>query len=196
MFIESIRDARHFAAAAQKARAAGKPIVALKIGLSDVTARSAQAHTGSLVGDDRLFDGVCRQFGVVRVNSIEDLLFTADVIVRTGVIGEKGLGLVSVSGGACEIAADRLQVEGVPLPPLPEATAKALIEVLPSFGTPHNPLDITGGAVLEPELFRGHCRSWATSLLSRRLPVCSTCRGPTRRHRNSWSLDCAISRSG
>jgi acetate---CoA ligase (ADP-forming) len=153
MFIESIRDPHAFAAVAQKARAAGKPIVALKIGLSDVTARSAQAHTGSLVGDDRLFDGICRQFGVVRVSSIEDLLFTADVIVRTGVIGAKGLGLVSVSGGACEIAADRLQLEGVTLPPLPEATAKALIEVLPSFGTPHNPLDITGGAVLEPELF-------------------------------------------
>ncbi len=46
-----------------------------------------------------------------------------------------------------------MQLEGVTLPPLPEATAKALIEVLPSFGTPHNPLDITGGAVLEPELF-------------------------------------------
>jgi len=153
MFIESIRDAHHFAAVAQKAHAAGKPIIALKIGLSDVTARSAQAHTGSLVGDDRVFEGVCRQFGIVRVNSIEDLLFTAEVIRRTGVIGAKGLGLVSVSGGACEIAADRLQLDGVPLPPLPDATAKALLEVLPSFGTPHNPLDITGGAVLEPELF-------------------------------------------
>jgi acetate---CoA ligase (ADP-forming) len=153
MFIESIRIPHNFAAAAQKARAAGKPIVALKVGLSDVTARSAQAHTGSLVGDDRVFDGVCRQFGVVRVSSIEELLFTADVITRTGVMGHKGLGLVSVSGGACEIAADRLQVAGVPLPPLPDSTATALLEVLPSFGTPHNPLDITGGAVLEPELF-------------------------------------------
>ena len=54
-----------------------------------MTARSAQAHTGSLVGDDRVFDGVCRQFGVVRVSSIEELLFTADVIARTGVIGEQ-----------------------------------------------------------------------------------------------------------
>ncbi len=153
MFIESIRDTQRFAAVAQKARAARKPIVALKIGLSDVTARSAQAHTGSLVGDDRVFEGVCRQFGIVRVNSIEDLLFTAEVIARTGVIGAKGLGLVSVSGGACEIAADRLQLDGVPLPVLPDATATALREVLPSFGTPHNPLDITGGAVLEPELF-------------------------------------------
>jgi acyl-CoA synthetase (NDP forming) len=84
MFIETIRDPHHFAAVAQKARRARKPIVVLKVGLSDVTARSAQAHTGSLVGDDRAFDGICRQFGIVRVNSIEDLLFTADIIARTG----------------------------------------------------------------------------------------------------------------
>ncbi len=153
MFVETIRDAANFARAAQKAREAGKPIVALKIGLSDVTARSAQAHTGALVGDDGVFTGVCRQFGIVRVASIEELLATADVIARTGMIGTKGLGLVSVSGGACEIAADRAQLEAVPMPPLPSATERALGEVLPSFGTPHNPLDITGGAVLEPELF-------------------------------------------
>jgi acyl-CoA synthetase (NDP forming) len=153
MFIETIRDPHHFAAVAQKARLAGKPIIALKVGLSDVTARSAQAHTGSLVGDDRVFDGICRQFGIVRVNAIEDLLFTADVIARTGVLGTKGLGLVSVSGGACEIAGDRLLTDGVVLPPLPDATAQALAEILPSYGTPHNPLDITGAAVLEPELF-------------------------------------------
>jgi acetate---CoA ligase (ADP-forming) len=153
MFIETIRDPHHFAAVAQKALLAGKPIIALKVGLSDVTARSAQAHTGSLVGDDRVFDGICRQFGIVRVNAIEDLLFTADVIARTGVLGTKGLGLVSVSGGACEIAGDRLLTDGVVLPPLPDATARALAEILPSYGTPHNPLDITGAAVLEPELF-------------------------------------------
>lgn len=154
MFVETIRDAGNFARAAQKAHEAGKPIVALKIGLSDVAARSAQAHTGALVGDDRLFTGVCRQFGIVRVDSIEDLLFTADVIARMGVIGPKGLGLVSISGGACEIAADRAQLEGVPMPALPAETERALTDVLPSFGTPHNPLDITGGAVLEPELFQ------------------------------------------
>ncbi|MBO0710515.1 MAG: acetate--CoA ligase family protein, partial [Acetobacteraceae bacterium] len=153
MFVETIRDAANFARAAEKAREMGKPIIALKIGLSDVTARSAQAHTGALVGDDRVFSGICRQFGVVRVGSIEDLLVTAEVIVRTGVIGAKGLGLVSVSGGACEIAADRAQLEGVSLPALTIPTEQALARVLPSFGTPHNPLDITGGAVLEPELF-------------------------------------------
>ena len=153
LFAETIRHAPSFASAARRAIARGKPIVVLKIGLSEITARSARAHTGSLVGDDRVFDGVCRQLGIVRVNSIEDLLFTADVITRTGVLQPRGLALVSISGGACEIVADRAQVLGVPLPALSDGAIGELRAALPSFGTPNNPLDITGGAVLQPDLF-------------------------------------------
>jgi acetate---CoA ligase (ADP-forming) len=153
LFAETIRHAPSFASAARRAIAGGKPIVVLKIGLSEITARSAQAHTGSLVGDDRVFDGVCRQLGMVRVDSIEDLLFTADVITRTGVLQPHGLGLVSISGGACEIVADRAQVLGMPLPALSDGAVGELRAALPSFGTPNNPLDITGGAVLQPDLF-------------------------------------------
>ena len=153
LFAETIRHAANFAAAARRAIAAGKPIVVLKIGLSEVTARSAAAHTGALVGDDRVFDGVCRQLGIVRVESIEDMLFTADVISRVGVLAPRGLAVVSVSGGACEIVADRAQVLNVALPGLSSGAVAELRAALPSFGTPHNPLDITGGAVLQPDLF-------------------------------------------
>jgi acyl-CoA synthetase (NDP forming) len=153
LFAETIRHAPSFAAAARKAIAAAKPIVVLKIGLSEITARSAAAHTGALVGDDRVFDGVCRQLGIVRVDSIEDLLFTADLISRTGVLKPNGLAAVSISGGACEIVADRAQILDVPLPELSAAAVAELRAALPSFGTPHNPLDITGGAVLAPDLF-------------------------------------------
>ena len=153
LFAETIRHAPSFAAAARRAIAAAKPIVVLKIGLSEVTARSAQAHTGALVGDDRVFDGVCRQLGIVRVDAIEDLLFTVDVITRTGVLEPRGLAVVSISGGACEIVADRAQVLNVPMPALSDSAVAELHAALPSFGTPHNPLDITGGAVLQPDLF-------------------------------------------
>ncbi|MEO8715743.1 MAG: acetate--CoA ligase family protein, partial [Acetobacteraceae bacterium] len=153
LFAETIRDAGRFAAVARKALAAKKPIVVLKIGLSDITAKSAQAHTGALVGDDRVFNGVCRQLGIVRVESIEDLLFTAHLITRTGVMRPEGVALVSISGGACEIFADRASVNKLPIPPLSETATADLRAALPAFGTPHNPLDITGGAVLQPELF-------------------------------------------
>ncbi len=100
-----------------------------------------------------MFNGICRQLGIVRVELIEDLLFTADVINRTGVVRPEGVALVSISGGACEIFADRASVNGLPIPPLSAGATADLRAALPAFGTPHNPLDITGGAVLQPELF-------------------------------------------
>ncbi len=173
LFAETVRHAPSFAVAARRAIAAGKPIVVLKIGLSEITARSAQAHTGSLVGDDRVFDGVCRQLGIVRVDSIEDMLFTADVISRTGVLEPRGLGVVSISGGACEIVADRAQVLGMKLPALSERAVDELRAALPSFGTPNNPLDITGGAVLQPDLFEQGLRILGAQkeFSAHRLPV-------------------------
>ena len=152
LFLESVRDAPAFARACLRASQAGKPVVVLKVGSSEVTVRSAQAHTGSLVGDDRVFDAVCRRYGLVRVTSLEDLILTAEVLARWGQLPEGGLGLISLSGGLCEIAADRAADAGVSLPPLSSATAAQLATALPNFGTPHNPLDVTGGALLDPSL--------------------------------------------
>ena len=152
LFLESVRDVQAFTRACSRASEAGKPIVVLKVGSSEVTARSAQAHTGSLVVDDRVFDAVCRRFGLVRVTSLEDLILTAEVLARWGELPEGGLGLISLSGGLCEIAADRASDAGVSLPPLSAATTARLAADLPDFGTPHNPLDVTGGALLDPSL--------------------------------------------
>lgn len=152
LFLESVRDAPAFARACLRASQAGKPVVVLKVGSSEVTVRSAQAHTGSLVGDDRVFDAVCRRFGLVRVTSLEDLILTAEVLARWGKLPEGGLGLISLSGGLCEIAADRAADAGVSLPSLSSPASARLAAALPNFGTPHNPLDVTGGALLDPSL--------------------------------------------
>jgi acyl-CoA synthetase (NDP forming) len=152
LFLESVRDAPAFARACLRASQVGKPVVVLKVGSSEVTVRSAQAHTGSLVGDDRVFDAVCRRFGLVRVTSLEDLVLTAEVLARWGKLPEGGLGLISLSGGLCEIAADRAADAGVNLPSLSPVTVDRLAAALPNFGTPHNPLDVTGGALLDPSL--------------------------------------------
>jgi len=93
LFIETVRDPSTFAGAAARALAAKKPIVVLKIGTSAVTAKAAQAHTGSLVGDDRVFDAACRRLGMVRVQSLEDLIVTAELLARTGPLG-KGTSLM------------------------------------------------------------------------------------------------------
>jgi acyl-CoA synthetase (NDP forming) len=153
LFLETVHDAATLAAAARRALAAGKPVIAIKIGASETAARAAVAHTGSLVGDDRVFEAACQQYGIIRVASIEDLVFTAGLLAQRGAIRKRGLGLVSISGGVCEMAADQAAVAGVAVPPLTSPIVEALRAVLPDFGTPNNPLDVTGGAMLDASLF-------------------------------------------
>ncbi|MET0767256.1 MAG: acetate--CoA ligase family protein [Aeromicrobium sp.] len=153
LFIETIRDTESFARAARRAAEAGKTIVALKAGSSELAARTAQAHTGALVGDDAVIDAVLRELGVIRVDSIEDMLVTAGASATLGRLPRPGTAVVSISGGACDIIADRAQDEGVELPALAAGTVERLAAVMPSYGTVQNPLDLTGAAVIDPSLF-------------------------------------------
>lgn len=153
LFAETIRNPARFAKAAARALEIAKPISILKMGASEAAAKAAQAHTGSLVGEDRVFDAVCCRYGLMRVKSLEDLLFTAAVAQKTGPLPRAGIAVASISGGVCEIMAERAAEEGVPLAGLADATQDALRGVLPSYATPQNPLDITGAAVLQPDIF-------------------------------------------
>ncbi len=116
LFIESIRKPAEFLALAREALAKGKPIVALKVGRSQAGAKVAKAHTGSLVGDDAVVDAVFRQNGVIRVDSLEDLVITSGLLAGTGPLPGRRFGFVTASGGACEIIADRSQDEGIEIP--------------------------------------------------------------------------------
>ncbi|ANY24370.1 acetate--CoA ligase family protein [Gordonia terrae] len=153
VFIETIRDPATFAAAARRAAAAGKPIVALKAGSSDLAARTAQAHTGALVGDDKVTSAVLRELGVIRVNSIEDMLTTAGTAAALGRLPRSGASAVSISGGACDILADRAQDADMEFPEFAPQTLQKIAAVMPNYGTTHNPLDITGAAVIDPSLW-------------------------------------------
>ena len=154
MFVETVRNPDRFEAAARAANHAGKPVVVLKMGRSEKTRNAAQTHTGALVGDDRVFDAVCRQLGIIRVNTLEELIVTGDIAGRIGRVPAGGVGFVSMSGGMCEIAADTAHLTMLNLPDLAPATRASLQEVLTEFGTPNNPLDVTGAAMLKPELYQ------------------------------------------
>lgn len=153
LFLETVRDPEVFRRAAKRAAAAGKAIVVLKAGSSELAARTAAAHTGALVGDDKTIDAIFRELGIIRVDSIEDMLVTADLCARVGRLGSKGVGVISISGGACDILADRAADFNVELPEITPATAAALAEIMPGYGTVHNPLDVTGAAVFDPTMF-------------------------------------------
>jgi acetate---CoA ligase (ADP-forming) len=152
LFAETIRHAPRFAAAARRALTAGKPIVALKVGSSELAASVARAHTGSMVGDDRVFDAACRQLGVIRVNSLEDLVVTAGLLAQTGPLGPGGAGVASISGGACTLIGDQAEVAGLPLPAFAPQTLARLRDVLPDYAGSLNPLDVTGAYVRDTSI--------------------------------------------
>jgi acetate---CoA ligase (ADP-forming) len=153
VFMETVRDPETFRRAARRAAGAGKAIVVLKAGSSVLSARTAAAHTGALVGDDRVIDAVFADLGVIRVDSIEDMLITAGAAAALGRLERPGIGIVSISGGACDIVADRAEDLGGALPELAPATRDALAEIMPAYGTVQNPLDVTGAAVIDPTIF-------------------------------------------
>lgn len=154
IFMEGIRQPEVFAAAARKAARAGKAVVVLKAGKSELAARAAVAHTGALVGDNRVVDAVFARLGVIRVDTVEDMLVTAGFAAHTGPLERSGLGVVSISGGACDIIADLAQDAGVLIPELAAETVAAVSAAMPSYGHVQNPLDVTGAVIIDPSLFR------------------------------------------
>ncbi|CAB4947892.1 unannotated protein [freshwater metagenome] len=154
IFAETIRKPAVFRAATEKAADLGKQLVILKAGSSELAARTAQAHTGALVGDDRVMDAMFRQHGVARVRSVEDLICTGNLSASVGPLRTPGVAVMSVSGGACDLIADRGQDLGLQLPDFSDHTKSLLAELLPAYGHPQNPLDVTGGALANPEVWR------------------------------------------
>jgi len=153
IFMETVREPAVFRRAARRAAAAGKAVVVLKAGSSALSARTAAAHTGALVGDDRVISSVFADLGVIRVDSIEDMLISAGATAALGRLDRPGIGIVSISGGACDIVADRAEDLGAALPELAAPIRDALAGIMPAYGTVQNPLDVTGAAVIDPTIF-------------------------------------------
>lgn len=154
LFIESVRRPGEFLALAREALVKGKPVVALKVGRSQTGARVARAHTGSLVGDDAVVDAVFRRSGVIRVDSLEDLIITAGLLAASGPLPGARFGFVTASGGASEIIADRAEDEGIEIPEFAPETVQRLRRVVPPFGATQNPVDVTGYILINRDLLR------------------------------------------
>ena len=146
MFIEGFKDARKFLEVARLAAERGKPIVAIKIGRSDLGARAARSHTAALTGVDEVYDAAFRQYGVTRVHDWDKLLEVAQLLADGLAPKRRGVALVSHSGGVCSLTADNLGDAGLELPGLSEPARNAIDAILEGFGWADNPADITGHA--------------------------------------------------
>ncbi|MFZ0767874.1 MAG: acetate--CoA ligase family protein, partial [Acidimicrobiales bacterium] len=151
-FLESVRQPDEFRDVCERALRAGKPIVALKTGRSEAGAKAALAHTGALAGDDRVVDAAFRQLGVIRVNTLEELLATAGYLGQHRRIRGRRIAAITPSGGACDLLADLATEEQLEFPEFPPQTLAALRQFLPSFSNPQNPLDVTGYVVMDPTI--------------------------------------------
>jgi acetate---CoA ligase (ADP-forming) len=143
LFLEEIGDPAKFARVAEKADRAGKPIVALKVGSSPAGLQAALAHTGSVAGDDAVVDAVLRQLNIIRVASLEELLTTGAVLAYHRWPRGRRMGVLTLSGGSCDIIADMASVQGLQIPDFAPQTAAAIAPHLPPFAAVHNPLDVT-----------------------------------------------------
>jgi acyl-CoA synthetase (NDP forming) len=152
MFLEEIGDPERFARAAEKADQAGKPLVALKVGSSLVGRRAALAHTGSVAGNDAVVDAVLRQLNVIRVTSIEDLMCTAALLGYDRWPRGRRMGVLTASGGACDIIADSASAQDIEIPDFAPETAAAIARHLPPFAAAKNPLDVTGYSLANPRV--------------------------------------------
>ncbi len=145
LFLETVREPDRLFELGEKALRAGKPIAVYKAGRSEEGMRSAMAHTGAMATDDAVVDAAFRQAGLVRVESIEELVSTAGLFGYSKRLpAGRRMGVVTSSGGGCNIIADLASTNELPLPAWEETTRARLAEHLPEFASILNPLDTTG----------------------------------------------------
>ncbi|MEJ2861025.1 acetate--CoA ligase family protein [Actinomycetospora flava] len=143
VYAESLPDPDDYAALAAEARDHGTALVVLRSGRSEPGRRAAVSHTGAMLGDDTAFRLVSRRHGVVLVDDVEELLAAATMLRgRRGPAG-RAVGLVTSSGGAGILAADRASEAGLAVPELTAETQQKLARLVPDFGAVANPVDVT-----------------------------------------------------
>ena len=141
LYIEGIDDAPAFAALAEKARAMGKGVVAIKSGKTELSRTAAASHTASLAGGGAASSAFLRQIGVAEVNTPSELIETLKIFHMHGPqIGTRICSL-SCSGGEAGLVADLAAPFGIDFPPVPQATHDRLFAVLGEIPTISNPLD-------------------------------------------------------
>jgi len=147
-FVEGLKDGREFAAGLREALTAGKPVVLVKSGQTHAGQAAAATHTAAVAGSGRVFSAVCRQFGALLVDDLQDMLDVEQVLDAFGerITGAGRLGVVTQSGGMGSLTADWCERWGLPMPPFSDALQNRLAELphLKNLGRLGNPADVRG----------------------------------------------------
>jgi acetyltransferase len=143
-YVEGVGDGRRFRRAAERL-VRSKPLVLVKGGARAEGQRAAASHTGALASDDRVFDGLCRQLGILRAPTIEEAFEWAATLATQPLPRGRRVVVFTSVGGWGVLAADACAEAGLELIPLPEEIRKAIDERVPARWSRNNPIDLAGG---------------------------------------------------
>lgn len=155
---EGVRRGDALMAAAGRALDAGKPVVMLKAGRSEEGRAAAASHTGALASDDKVFDAFCRKFGVVRVESLDEMIEASLAFAAGRLPAGPRVAMVGYSGGAKGLFSDYASDIGLSLPKFADATREKLAPLIDPGVQPDNPLDTGAGLARRYEAFAEVCR--------------------------------------
>jgi acetate---CoA ligase (ADP-forming) len=150
---EGIKNPEKFLQIAKSAAELEKPIIVLKIGKSAKAVAAAQAHTGTLVGADAVYDAVFKQHGVVRVRDLDDLIETVELFSKRKKLTGGRLGFIAPSGAECGLIADIAADAGIDMPEFSPKTIDRLNQVQSPFLAIRNPMNAPEQYARKPEIF-------------------------------------------
>ena len=153
VYLEGVRNTTAFRAACKAARAAGKPVIALKLGASEGGRAAAMAHTGALAGSIETFDAISAREGVIRAHGLDDLIETTECFVHAGSPRGDRLAAVTLSGGKRGLLIDAFHAAGLSFAPLSQTTSGRLAKMLGPGSIVGNPLDAGFAAVVDPGVY-------------------------------------------
>ena len=143
LFCEAVRNGPAFVAALAKARQRGKPIIAIKVGRSEAGSRASASHTASMSGAYTAYRAVFERYGLIEAEDPDEAVAIAGVLLTCPLPKGRRVGVITPSGGSGVWMADTLSAQGLIVPPLSADTQTRLRTVMPSYGAPANPVDVT-----------------------------------------------------
>jgi acetyltransferase len=153
VYLEGVRNTKVFREACKAARAAGKPVIALKLGASEGGRAAAMAHTGALAGSIETFDAISTREGVIRVRGLDELIETTECFVHADPPKGNRLAAVSLSGGKRGLLIDAFYSAGMNFAPLSPNATEQLAKMLGPGSIVGNPLDAGFAAVVDPSVY-------------------------------------------
>lgn len=153
LYIESLSDPETLAKVARMARSNGAAVIVLKSGRSTQGAKAAASHTGAIVNDDVVVDAFLQRHGIWRAQDVHGLVNAVELYLAVPPRAAAELVIMSHSGAVGVLCADTADTLGLSLTELAQPTVERLAEIMPSFATPQNPVDMTASLMTQGGMF-------------------------------------------